>query len=160
MCLDCTGVYGLHMSPSRGMLSATQNWRKKQHIKSTHAFTQNMWNFMKFTSKMCPNGCLYFGGGASWGTFGAPVCFLTRKVHPKCSKSAPTVAKLTPKVVPSAPKVTPRLQIGPQNVVNVTPKARSNKKGPADCAKRLQLPQTWLAGAWTLKLFFKLLFHI
>ena len=45
----------------------------------------------------CPNGCQYFRGGASWGTFGAPVCFLTRKMHPKCSKSDPKGANVTPK---------------------------------------------------------------
>ena len=95
----------------------------------------------KLTSQRCPKGRRDFRGGASCGTFGAPVCFFTRKVHPKCSKSDPKVAKLIPKVVPSAPKVTPRLQIGPQNGGRSgkrDSKSAQQKKGPADCAKRLQ----------------------
>ena len=39
---------------------------------------------------------------ALWDTFGTPVCFLTRKVHPKCSKSDPKLANLTTKVVPKS----------------------------------------------------------
>ena len=53
---------------------------------------------------MCPNVVVCFGGGASWGTFGAPICSMIRKVHPKCSKSNPKVPKLIPKVVPKCQK--------------------------------------------------------
>ena len=63
--------------------------------------------FMDMCRKWPPKGikigCPYFGQshlGASCGTFGAPVCFLTRKVQPKCSKSDPKAAKLTPKGIP------------------------------------------------------------
>ena len=62
---------------------------------------------MKIASKMCPNVVVYFGGGAPWGTFGAPVCFFTRKVYPKCSiwnhfwwKGLPNGAKMEPKSYP------------------------------------------------------------
>ena len=47
------------------------------------------------SSKKVPKRVSLFRGwapwGASWGTFGAPICFLTRKVHPKGSKSDPKV---------------------------------------------------------------------
>ena len=66
-------------------------------------------------SKGYPNVVVYFGGGAPWGSFGAPVCFLRRKVHPKGSKSDPKVPKLSPKVVPKCQKCT-------QNCQNLNPK--------------------------------------
>ena len=62
-----------------------------------HQKHKTMW---KNTSEMSQTRWVYIGGGAPWGTFGIPVSFLTRKVHPKCSKSDPKVTKLTPKVVP------------------------------------------------------------
>ena len=63
-----------------------------------------MWKNVKLASKRCPNGVGNFGGGASWGTFGAPVRFLTRKMWPKSCKGDAKVAKLTPKVVPKLQK--------------------------------------------------------
>ena len=69
-----------------------------------HKICENSW---KIASKRCPNGWGNFGGGAPWGTFGAPVCFLTRKVYPKCSiwnhfwwKGLPNGAKMEPKWYP------------------------------------------------------------
>jgi len=32
VCLDCAGVYGLHMSPSREALRATQKTKKKESL--------------------------------------------------------------------------------------------------------------------------------
>ena len=43
--------------------------------------------------------------GRSWGTFGAPIRFLTQKVWPKCSKNDPKGAKANPKCSKSGPKV-------------------------------------------------------
>ena len=70
---------------------------KNYHIKKHAFFTPNLQKIKKIAPERCPNGWHYFRGGASWGTVGAPVCFLTRKMHPKCSKSDPKGAKVTPK---------------------------------------------------------------
>ena len=94
-------VYGLHMSPSPRALSAPQKLRKKQRcVSSTHFLHRKYEKVWKIAQKRYPNVVGNNGGGAPWGTFGAPVCFLTRTVPPKCSKSDPKVPKLTPKVVP------------------------------------------------------------
>ena len=42
VCLGCTGVYGLHMRPYRGMLSATQNRRRELTHFSNTLFPPNM----------------------------------------------------------------------------------------------------------------------
>ena len=67
-------------------------------------------NVCKIASKRCPNVVVYFGGGASWATFGATISFLIRKMHPKCSKSDSEVSKMTPKVVPKCHKWLPNHQ--------------------------------------------------
>ena len=55
--------------------------------------------------KKVPNWWLFLGGGASWGTFGAPSNFWTQMGCPKCPQKCPVGAKMTPKRVPITPKV-------------------------------------------------------
>ena len=57
-------------------------------------------NAWKIDSNVCPNVVVYFGGGVSWTTFGAPIRSLIRKMHPTCVKCDSNVPKLTPKMVP------------------------------------------------------------
>jgi len=38
VCFDCAGVYGLHMSPSRAALRATQKTKKKESLFSKGVF--------------------------------------------------------------------------------------------------------------------------
>ena len=69
--LDCAGAYGLHMSPSLKAPDATKTSLKNRCVSSTYFFHQKYENVSKMIPKMCPNAVGYFGGGASWGTFGA-----------------------------------------------------------------------------------------
>ena len=111
VCLDCIYVDGLHISPSPRALSASQTLRNKNDVCQVHTFLhQGHEQIWKNTSKGYPSGCLYFGGGAPRGTFGAPVFFLKRTVDPKGPKGDPKVTKLSPKVVPKCSKRTPNCQ--------------------------------------------------
>ena len=56
MSLDCTGVYGLHMSPSCGRLRATQNLWKTKNAKKTFFFTHNVGKSEKTVPKRRPKG--------------------------------------------------------------------------------------------------------
>ena len=61
-------------------------------------------NYWKMTPKWYPKGWGDFGAGATGCTFGAPVCFWTQKVYPKCSKNNLKGAKVTPKCFKSDPQ--------------------------------------------------------
>ena len=72
----------------------------------------------KNDSQMGPKKWAYFGGGASWGTFGGPNRFWALKMDP------------------SAPKVLPMIEKWTKN----------DTKDPQDCEKELQ--KSSLFGAW------------
>ena len=54
--------------------------------------------------KRSPKGWGDFGAGATGRTFGAPICFWTQKVYPKCSQNNLKGAKVTPKCSKSNPQ--------------------------------------------------------
>ncbi len=119
VCLDCAGVYGLHMSPSRGALRTTQKSKRKRDIFQNRFFFSKNWKYVKKElQKVSQRVSLFrwwrlFGG--SWDTFGDPSRFLTPKVrhhapkvHPgtenylkndtKCPQRPKIISKMTPKV--------------------------------------------------------------
>ena len=79
------------------------------------------------TTKMCPNTVGYFGGGASWGTFGAIIRNMYQKVLQKWSQDCKSASKRALKVV----KVNPKYW-------RILENDNASDPGPADCAKRLQ----------------------
>ena len=100
MCLDCAGVYGLHMSPSRGALRATQNRRKKGTYFRTAFLAKTNENVRKKSSKRSPNGWVYFGGerpGALLGHLWGPSPFLNTENEPKVPPGAANYSKSDPK---------------------------------------------------------------
>ena len=123
-----------------------KNRRKMEPEFGTVLFGQKIKIFQKRAPKSSPKGWLRNGGGASWATFGTPVCFLIRKVLPKWSKSDPKMAKWPPKV---NSKRSNWLQ-NSQNLnlnewvlkLDESPAEFSEccnyVPGPADCAKRFQ----------------------
>ena len=62
---------------------------KKQPISEPLFLAKNE-NIQKKSSKRSPKGWVYFRGGASWGTFGAPSWFLIQKVSPQRPQSVPS----------------------------------------------------------------------
>ena len=79
------------------------------------------------TSQLCPNGVLYLGGGASWGTCGAIIRNMYQKVLQKWSQDCKSASKRAPKVVKVSPKYWRILE-----------NDNASDPGLADCAKRLQ----------------------
>ena len=124
VCLDCAGAYGLHVSPSLKAPDATNKSQKKHMCFKYAIFHQKYKNVWKMTSHMCPNGWLYFGGGASWGTLGAIIRNMYPKVLQKWSQDCKNASKKAPKMVKVSPKYWRILE--------------NDTSGPADCAKRLQ----------------------
>jgi len=102
-------LYGLHMCP-RGTLNATLNWGTKRGMFQVRA-RFGKWEIrkcMKMISKRCPNGWGYFRGGASWGTFGAPVCFFVTKSASKVLQKLPHGCKTYSTSGAKVVKVTPK----------------------------------------------------
>ena len=91
VCLDCAGMYGSHMSPSRGVLRATQQLKKKTRTFQNRIFdqinTRNTKNELQMVSKWVTlfRGRRLFGG--SWDSLGAPSRFLP----PKWTHNVPKV---------------------------------------------------------------------
>jgi hypothetical protein len=83
-----------------------QHCKKTTCVKYTLFASQIRKKVWKIAPKRYPNGWDYLGGGAPSGTFGTPVCFFTRKVHPKCSKSDPR-CQIDSKSCAKVIKVTP-----------------------------------------------------
>ena len=101
---DCTGAYGLHMSPHRGKPRATQNYTKKQTDSRNFLFFEKSENIQKVTPKRSPNGWLYFSLTSLWRPLGHHWCpspfFNTKnepKVLPKCHRSWKVLQKVTQK---------------------------------------------------------------
>jgi len=101
VCLDCTGVYGLRMSPSREARRSTQKSKKKGSLLPKCLFEGEN---AKICEKMIPKGLQkgeFISGvsplGRSWRTFGVRSRFLTKKVKPKSSKRVAKGPKVTPK---------------------------------------------------------------
>ena len=111
VCLDCTGVYGLHMSPYHGMLSATQNRRKKPpHSLNTFFYTicvKKHENMFQKVSKWVTLFRWWRLLGHPW----RPSLFFDPQneptARPKCLQSAPrdqTIPEKLPQSTQSAPK--------------------------------------------------------
>ena len=101
VCLDCAGVNGLQMSPSREALRVTQKTKKKASLFPKGFFEGANTNICE---NMVPK-CLQKGDfisvvsplGRSWRTFGIRSRFLTKKVKPESSKRVAKGPNVTPK---------------------------------------------------------------
>jgi len=103
VCLDCTGVCGLYMSPSCEALRTTQKTKKTESLFPKCFFEGPS---MKICEKMVRKGLQkgeFISGvsplGRPWRTFGVQSRFFTKKVKPKRSKNVPKGLKVTPKRV-------------------------------------------------------------
>ena len=101
VCLDCAGVYGLHMSPSLEALRATQKTKKKESLFPKGFFDgANAKIFENMVPKCLQKGEFISGVnplGRSWHTFGIRSRFLTKKVKPESSKRVAKGPKVTSK---------------------------------------------------------------
>ena len=101
VCLDCAGVYGLHMSPIPWSAQGDpQNEEKSESISEGFFWGSKYENMWKHGSKMSPKRWLYFRGeplGALLAHLWCSKSFLTQKVKPKSSKNVPNGPQVTPK---------------------------------------------------------------
>ena len=67
---DCTGAYGLYMSPHRGAPKATQNYTKNKLIAETFSFQEKSENVQKTTPERSPNRWLYIVLTSLWRPLG------------------------------------------------------------------------------------------
>ena len=89
----------------------------------------------KNDSQLGPKKWAYFGGGASWGTFGGPNRFWTLKWAPSAPKVFPMIEN-EPKMIPKNPKIAKK-----------SSKSQAfSRPGLADCAKRLHEYQ-WISSS-------------
>ena len=85
---------GLHMSPSARALSAPQKMRKKATCVKYTLFCIKTRNSLKNDLQKLPKWVTVFWWWRPLGHLWRPSMFLTRKVHPKGSKSDPKVPKI------------------------------------------------------------------
>ena len=89
--LDCAGVYGSHMSPSREALRAIPKIEEKsKHISEPHLWPKICEKYRNEPQKVSKWVSLFRGWrlfGGSWDTFGAP----RRLLPPKCTHNASKV---------------------------------------------------------------------
>ena len=99
--MDCAGVYGLHMSPSREALRATQKTKKKASLFPKGFFEGANTKICEHMVPKCLKKGDFISGvsplGRSWRTFGIRSRFLTKKVKPESSKRVAKGPKVTPK---------------------------------------------------------------
>ena len=81
---------GVEISP-RSLKFAPRSSTKTMLENVPHEINKNS----KYDSKFIPPKRLYFGGGASWGTFVGPTHFWTLKMGPYRSQSVPIDQKMT-----------------------------------------------------------------
>ena len=103
----------------------TKNNRCVSSTRFVHQKYKNVW---KQISQMCPNGWLYFGGGASWGTCGTIIRNIYPKVLQKWSQDYTNASKRTFKMV--------QVNLKQWRILE------NKTSGLADCAKRLQCLST------------------
>ena len=111
------------------------NWRnKKQPISGPLFLAKKTKNVNKTVSKMCLKRWLYFRGGASWCTFGAPSWFLIQKVNPQRPPKCPRDRKKAQKWTHGTPKVTPRTEKYSKNDPQSAP-----ERGLSNCTADLHI---------------------
>ena len=81
------------------------------------------------TSKRCPNGCLYFQGGASWAPLQPQYDFYPKKCSQRAPKSTPRGSKGHPKRSRRAPR---KLTFAPP----VSKRASNAARTIVSCSKR------------------------
>jgi len=122
VCLDCAGVYRLHMSPSCEALRAPQKTKKKESLFPMCFFEGAN---TKMCEKMVPK-CLQKADFISG---------VSQKTEAKKLKMSGQGTKSDPKRVPKPLKLTRNC---PGFYSEVSHKKSARNPGPADCAKRLQ----------------------
>ena len=141
VCLDCAGVYGLHMSPSCGALRATQKSKKKGTYFRTTVFTEKIRKCTKTELQKVSEWVRRYPGNLTLAALGAllvPQPVFYTKNEPTSPQKCPREPKITPILIPqvhkSDSKSAPESEfigdsyIEPQNWIS----------GPADCAERLE----------------------
>ena len=108
VCLDCTGVYGLHMSPSRGLLWATQKSKKNRNIFQNRFLATKIQQIPKKSFQKSPNGWGDIGGGASLAALGTLLVHQAVFWYPKWAPKQPNCSKSDPKVATYTPKGRPK----------------------------------------------------
>ena len=141
VCLDCAGVYGLHMSPSCGALRATQKSKKKGTYSRTTVFNEKIRKCTKTELQKVSEWVRRYPGNLTLAALGAllvpqPVFYTKNEptAPPKCPQEPKITLTMIPKVHKSDSKSAPESEfigdsyIEPQNWIS----------GPADCAERLE----------------------
>ena len=127
---DCTGAYGLYMSPHRGAPKATQNYTKTQTDCRNLFFPGKIRKCTKNDTQEVSKSVTLYRANVPLVPLGSALVPQSVFLHQKWTQSAPKV----PLELKSTPKSDPE---GPQKFKKSW-KTTLSLPGPADCAKRLE----------------------
>ena len=104
---DCTGAYGLHLSPHRGVPRATQNYIKKQTDSRNLFFLRKIRKYAKSDTRKVSKWVSLFLANVPWAplwTQLVPYPVLEDEKDAQSDPRVPTELKIAPKSVTEGPQ--------------------------------------------------------
>ena len=103
--MDCAGAYGLHMSPSLGVLRVTKKFKKKSKLFQNRSFLQTQRKYSKKDLQKVSKRVRGFPGKRFLGHLASPKLIFDAKSEPTAPPKCPQGPKHASKMIPKGSKM-------------------------------------------------------